>query len=966
MSVYDADTLPVDDDEFLNGGLPTLDSAPAPSPMPTPTAAPKPPVDEFSANAIDPMASPAPAPVATPTPTPEPEPETIPAPTPAPESVLEPEPEPIKPVEIPKPEPKPESAPAPAPTPVPASTPVAEETKEVSLQPSASFEAEMQKKTELEAQNEEDRDKIGGSSYGTPSIRPKNPYDEIGHISGMTPSQAMIPDGMLAENRVKLDDEEDDAPRADAMIPSQAMAETFSNAGPLKIPALEEKPEEVEEDIVDDEPVVVGPVISSAGMESLTEEQAENPTATVQAEKMTMEAKVDNDTIEKSSDEVKSEVDESKPELEPETKDTPTAPEQGTNPESKAAESETESESKPELEEKHEEEVKHEPVFFQTTEPAISMASNTSTNQVAPHAKNTHPALFIIIGVVVLAVVGFIIVLVIMAMNNGGILGLGGDDEIDSEKLRKVFFIQDADGEYVLFDRNGSRLIDFSINPESYSAPDFKKQPAMKVSKGEGADLQYGIIDRDGKMIAEFGKYEEIEPVGSAFYAKNDEGEFMISGAGKITGPIKIMSYTSNYVDGYYLASASSDGHNGGFVALEDGKINIYNNYLRKIHSFDCAVEKARCGSEDVYISQADGALKDEKDALVVYYNGVNYALDAKSGKELAKLEEAAYYELQIADQDKNAYYFYSRDIEDSSDYKFKAVVDGKVYLPPSDCKLTSAIKLNDEVVVGCSEDGYKAYFLSTDLKAKGLDISDHYMFYNSNTYVSDEKGLKFFRNGKKVKEISGNFDAYSTTTDGEYYLIREKCSSSSKCNGIDNSYAFTYYNLDGGKLFDDYFYSAHMFEKISGTAVVSKDRNSSYVIDKQGNKISDSYNGYISEECEDEKAGIVYYSSEDYTNSKYALFNSKGEVISKKQTSSRMFCEDGDIYYSDYSSKTVYKNGDDNEIMKVSGSNTGVDIMDDGYIVSYDYKNYTSIYYTLSGKKFFEVDLKSSTKYKN
>lgn len=947
MGVYDSDTLPVDDDAFLNGGLSTQNSAPTTTPSASLTPEP---VDEFAENAIDPMASatpattpaPMPAPIPEPMPAPAPEPVAEPAPviSPAPEPEPKPEPEPVKPIEPSKPEP-------------------VEETKEVSLQPSASFEAEMQKKTEQEANNDDLHSGIGNSSFGSvPSSRPKNPYDEIGHISGMTPSQAMIPDGMLAKNRVKLDDDEedDDAPKAETMIPSQAMAENFSNAGPLRIPAMEAKPEDSEEETVDDdEPVVVGPVISSAGMESLTEEQAENPTANVQAEKMTMEAKVDNDVSEKPVEETKSDATELKPELESTAKETPATPEQDVNPESKTAESE----------EKHEEEAKHEPVFFQTTTPAIDMTPSTNTNGVAPHAKNTKPALFIIVGVVALAVVGFIIVLIIMAMNNGGILGFGGDDEIVAENLRKVFFIEDENEKFILFDRDGNRLTDFTVNPNIYSAPSFEKKPAIVVSTGEGEELKYGIIDRDGKMIADFGKYSEIKQVGSAFYAKNEEGEALISATGKVTEVTKVMAYTEG-LSGYYLTASSGEdnGYNGGFAVLDDGKINIYNNYLRKIHSYDCAVEKTKCGGEEVHLSVANGVLKDEKDALVVYYNGINHVLEAKTGKELAKLEEAMYYDLQGVDQDKNVYYFMGK-LPSDTEYRFKAVIEDKVYLPPKSCELTASVKLNDELVVACAEDSSKTYFLSTDLSVKGLDVTSHHSFYNSNTYIDSENGLKFYRNGKKVKEISGDFTVGSSITRGDYYIIREKCKSS-KCNGINSNYTTSYYNLDGGRMIDDYFYTASDFDEVSETAIVAKEEDKEYVIDKKGNKIGGSYSGYISWRCADKKAKIVYYTAYDYTNKKYALFDSKGKTISNMQASGNMICEDGDVYYSSYEDKSIYKNGDDLEIYKATGKGDLVNL-EDGYIHVSSYgtssrnSSRTDSYYTLSGKKFYETARKTN-----
>ena len=942
MGVYDSDTLPVDDDAFLNGGLPT------PAPQPTPATAPAPapaPVDEFAASTIDPTSTktntldmpapqPTPAPVPAPAPTPAAAPTSVPlAPEPIPEPAIETKPAPLA---EPKPEPEPEPV-----KPVAPSQPAAEETNEVSLKPSATFEAEMEKKAELEAKNEQSG--IGNA----PSVKPKNPYDEIGHISGMTPSQAMIPDGMLTENRVKLDEDEEGATESkpETMIPSQAMAENFANAGPLKIPAMEAKPESEEEEaeVEDDEPVVVGPVISSAGMESLTEERAENPTANIQAEKMTMEAKIDEDASEKLAEEAK-------PEEKPLAEEPKVDSGEKVEPEKPAEDSKPAEEAKPEE--------KHEQVFFQTSTPAIDMSKTVPINPATQPAKKKNPALFIIIGIVALAVVGFAIVLIIMAMNNGGILGFGSDDEIVAENLKKSFFLTDGDGKYILFDREGNRLTDFSVEGDYYYDPYFGEQPAVVVRKTkEDKTIEYGIINREGKMLADFGEYEEIEAVGSAFYAKNSEGEFMIAADGKTSEAVNIMTYSKDSSSSsssiYY--TGGSDPYNGAFAVYEDGKIAIYNNYLRKIHTFDCAVEKSKCGAGDVHVSTSNKALKDDKNAIVVYYNGVNYALDAKSGKELAKVEESAYYDLLAADQDKNTYYFASY-IE--GEIEFRAVIDGKVVTPPNDCITTIAAKFNDEVIVLCAEKDGKSYFLQHDLKAKGLEITSKYTFYNSTTYASFEDGLKFYRNGKKVKELSGEYSAFSTGAYAGYYIIGEKCKTAN-CYG----YVYSYYNLDGGKMIDDSFRSAGQFDENAEAAIVSKDDDEEYLIDKKGNKLSKSYS-YISKSCIDEKSKINYYTGRNYDTNKSVLFDSKGKEISKKEITYSVFCEDGDVYYSDYEQKNIYKNSDDVSVLSLSKAAGSLRVREEGYIEAYDSKTRTYTYYTLAGKKFYEVTVKKNTYY--
>ena len=417
MGVDNTDSFAVDDDVFLNGGLPLPDEKPSVSTAPGMSAAPSTP-------------APAPAPVAAPA-----EPKAVVEPAPiAPVEPKAVEPAPVAPAEPEMTEPKPTPA-ASSFSPINSSSSldtkeeIPDETqvasRETHFQPSASFQEEMQEAAKKEAAEKEAEDLNDWTNKPTEK-KEESHQGEMSHVSGVTPSQAMIPDGMLAQNRIKLDDdEEDEEPEEEAMVPSQAMAEGFV-AAPLRIPAMEAAAEKIAEDEAnankeeaDEEPVVTGPMISSAGMESLTEEQAENPTANIQAESMKMEAKIDDEPAGKPAAQTEATASEPTPAPEPALAPTPTpAPETTPTTETTSAPEPTPA---PEQTTPASTEPETTPAPAPAPEPTPTPdpTPTTSTNGVAPHAKSTHPALFIVIGIIALIVIGLIVFAIISSLNSG-------------------------------------------------------------------------------------------------------------------------------------------------------------------------------------------------------------------------------------------------------------------------------------------------------------------------------------------------------------------------------------------------------------------------------------------------------------------------------------------------------------------------------------------------------------------
>ena len=894
MGVYEADTLPVDDDTFLNGGIPP-EPAPAPAPAPKPTPAP--------------ASVPNPTPTPAPTPAPEPELEALPTL----ETPAEPKPEPK--IE-PKPEPKVEQTPvAPAPktdsrTSLPEEQPkvedeedfptnkapeldVALEDKEVSLQPSTSFEAEMQKRAHNEAEEkkeEEDSGKLndgsllgGSSSY---SNKPKNPYDNMPHGTGMTVSQAMIPDGMLSDNKVKLSEEEKEETE-ETMVPSQAMAENFATLPPMKNPLLggpeDEKANESEPE-EDDEPVVVGPVISSAGMESLTEEQAGNPTQQVRAEAMKMEAKIDESELGNISEEEKpaQATDET-------TKEEPKAATETTEPIAKEAAEPKSAEEKPAETptEPAKEEPKAEPLPTLTVvggaPPIPAPTQLTTTNNVTPHAKSTHPVIFVVVGLIALAIIGLIIAAIFL---------LTGKKEEPVEpvaKEKEVFFVETGDDEYHLFNEDGEKLSDKPVVAGLSGNPEPKFYSRKYVIVYEKATGKVGLMDKKGKFTVDFGKYTSISRVGEIFFAKNDTKTDLIID-GKITSGVTVLAYnTTNY----------SDGTSGVLATFEDEKVNIYNGQGKNIFKIGCAKDnKGRC-TDEAPVVKTEKTDKSNSNLISVYYAKMTYLLDAETGNEIAQFKSDVPYSISIWMAEKKLAVLsrIAPDDNEKAKYEFLYYIDGKEAEPEDTCLDVERRYTNQKLVLFCkTETG--TYFLKDDLSFGPKAIAANRIIMDEGTYlhVANLAQLDFYKDGELVNSIRAtDFELpIGGLTYGDYYLFATRCRTD-ECKEYSIAKTFSYYTADGEKIGDKDFLMANEFNPDTGVALVEDLDRSYYFIDKKGNIVGEEYDSIIG------FGGGVYKART--SNNEYVLLGPDAKVIAK--VNAVEVTKRGDKYYYD-----DYKNG--------------------------------------------------------
>ncbi len=889
MGVYDADTLPVDDDTFLNGGTPP--SAPAapvtpatPAAKSLPTEEPK---DEFEANAIDP--------------------------TPV-----------EKPAQV-------EEKPAP-------SGPI--ETKDVSIRPSAKFETEMQERAKREnTVKEDDLDVIDDISFGVP-LSATEDSDKKPHVDVMTPSQAMIPDGMLAENRVKLDEDEEEEKPAETMVPSQAMAESFvaipteqaTKAAIDGTPIEDKNDDEDNSGDEDDAPVVVGPVISSAGMESLTEEQAENPDTTVQVESMKMEAKIDEEELGESAEalataETPAEelaVATSEPaNPEPTEPETPTAPEQSAEPETKPEEAPKEDASKVD--------------FSFVTQPSVMAAAPdaappiTSTKDVAPHAKNTHPIAFIILGLVILAVIGLIIAAIIFVSGNKGDSGDDNNATKPEEKKVYSFFLPDEEDGYSLFNSDGKKISKTRVRGDS-GEPRFYVRTAILVNDIE--TNKPGVMDNEGTMLADFGKYDRIYQAGNAFYtAYNDVGD-IISKNHKVE-KVKIL----DAVDSIPTYST-----NGAIATLEDKKVNVYNGEGAKIFSVDCAKDANNDCSNTVRPAVQVYSSSEKNDdginsKIAFYYNNTMHVLDASTGKEDVKIHSKAPLTLFDYIKRNNTFYLLGND-------GFIFITNGKEVKTESKCSSLAIRQVNNERVAFC-EINNTEYYLRDDMSFGVSTNGQKRLILDENTWAdSVSDGINFYKDGKLVKALKGHysFPSNNDMSKSEYYIIRTTCPT--KCPNMSSNYYDSYYNADGNKAIKDDYMTAQVFEPETGAAIVTNDRGKNHLIDKNGNKLTSDYNDiYLFMLGDDYWA----YEAIDVTSNKVSMLDKNGNVIIDNfGHDARLF--DGEIYYVDISDTIAYKKGGE-KVLEVKNEFDRISL-GDYYISVRNLKSGVYTYYTYSGKE--------------
>lgn len=466
------------------------------------------------------------------------------------------------------------------------------------------------------------------------------------------------------------------------------------------------------------------------------------------------------------------------------------------------------------------------------------------------------------------------------------------------------FFIKDANGKYALFNDDGKKLTDFIFT----SVSEFANGTA-RVEK----DDAYGIINTNGKMTVDFGKYSYINDEGGMYVVEGEDyNYFLINSEGKVL-------YNE---EGMGLLDFSGRDI---YLILKDTKNKVYKvlNYEGKemaSFSIDSNAKAPSTNDEDGYIS--------------VFYNNKNYILNSVTGKEVTSFDADLHYCINYVKEDGKIIIMNSCSIWGQSQTYYKFIKDGKLYDLTDKCERVDYLEGN----FSCKKN-YTTFLLDSNLNV-GIDISNS-AYIDNNTYATEKdwksESVDFYNNGSIVKNV-GCRELSSTghMKNGLYIL---KAYYRNTCG--DDSDTYEYYKTNGEKAFGKSFKSAKMFDE-NDLAIVSEDKENYYLMDINGKKISQDYSD-------------IHSRSSYYTvvkNKLEGIIDKNGNVILEckyKEVQPIKNIEKYVILTTTDSKYIVYDIEKKSEIVTVDKSPS----LTAHYIeVSKDGKNQ---YYTYNGKMFYE-----------
>ena len=173
----------------------------------------------------------------------------------------------------------------------------------------------------------------------------------------------------------------------------------------------------------------------------------------------------------------------------------------------------------------------------------------------------------------------------------------GSNEENVNIKSVTTFFLSNEESKYALFNEDGERLTDFV-----YTSPSSFVNGTAEVSQ----DDKIGIINSNGKMTVDFGKYESITSKNGVYEVRDKNSKsYLINGDGKVL---------YNLEDASLHTYTDSDSYS----VLEDRnakKYYVLGSNGEELESFDITSnEEVSTNAEDNFVS--------------IFYNGKNYIFD--------------------------------------------------------------------------------------------------------------------------------------------------------------------------------------------------------------------------------------------------------------------------------------------------------------------------------------------------
>ena len=460
----------------------------------------------------------------------------------------------------------------------------------------------------------------------------------------------------------------------------------------------------------------------------------------------------------------------------------------------------------------------------------------------------------------------------------------------------RSFFIYD-NNKYTLWNDNGQRLTEDEYKYRS----DFVGGYAYVEKDG-----QYGVINENGRMSVEFGKYGSISAKSGLFLAQdgNTKEYFLITGSGKqLANGDKLDVYTSSSTCGFAA------------VKLSD-RIRIFN------YAGNLVAEVAIADDAD------DPVMSNSSDFGLFHYADTNLLFDARNGMVLAKFDGSRH-TFEVVSDDRSVIILENYD----DSHKYKLVRGGKIY-DLDEAKYYGVTDFDD--VLGYDGSYSKLALLDNDYKILKW-VSAHLELKDSYNYATEKEdgGVEIYYNGNLVKEFNENASIASTGVLYENYYA------------IEDGDKAMFYNLDGSLGINHEYREIKTLFRRNHHAVVSDAEDEYYLIDARGNRVGNA----VAKDISVYASGYVLENSDG----KYAIADKNGLVVTEfkyTDTDYRSYAKPRNIWTG--------SNGK-NSYDVIDVDNGGKVILADANVQSF-YANYFTVknteskneYYTYTGTLFY------------
>lgn len=517
------------------------------------------------------------------------------------------------------------------------------------------------------------------------------------------------------------------------------------------------------------------------------------------------------------------------------------------------------------------------------------------------YKKNNSLGIFIIIAIIVLAIFGSL-----LAYQHFFMI-----ERVDFKDLYLTdnFFVADLNekDKYYLYDNTGKKVLEEAF----YSVDKFYNKASIVYN-----DLKkVGLISEDGRMLMEFGKYLKIERKGFLYKVTDLKNkQYLVDKNNKKIADlekVKILDTNSNY-----------------FLILRES-----NTYKVLDYKGDKLINLTKIGANTPSISVKSGYLS-------LFYNGINYLFDLTTSRKILEFKDLNHYCVNsVNDQDKGEIIL-NLCSKDVSKNEYKYINNGKIVKTITDeC---SGLSFSHGNLVCKSIDTKKVYMYSRDMYKSFLTTDKTISYYSDQDYIKYENnGISFYKDNRLLTKDS----CYELSSTGRVNtnIYRLKTVKNSSCNQTGGMYQFIKTN---GKKLDDVLYKyAIDFDK-NNNSIVSLDGHNFYLINQNGDKISDeySYMNFL------EGSSAIYYLATNSSGT-YILNKTGKEVytLSKGENASIETVRDND--YLLLQVDNLYKVYDIlNEQMVVEGLPSYV--LTDEYITTLNYDAYFTYRGALITKK--------------